>query len=102
MNVDISLRRRTMDEADEYYQLAGQLLGTTWVMPDDTVVTVKKARQSQEHIQGERTTHPEVVLSNEKRLPVSGFAARINPREYGDIEPSGNIARKIVEELQNE
>lgn len=95
----MDLSRRLMDENDEQYRLAGQLLGTAWNHEDYGIVEIESARQNVVREQGERMTHPEVVMSNGKRIDVSGFRYLIG---QGVVEPAGDgIAEQIATEIRS-
>lgn len=93
----VQVRNANMDSPDWEYALAGHLIGTEWLFPDRGVVTVRRAQYTKERVQGERIQTPEVVMDTGQRISVSGFLRRIDPNDIGDVEPSGKVARRIVD-----
>jgi len=95
---DLTVRDSAKDAADWEYILAGNLLGTDWVLPGGDLDTVGEVRFASEKLSGETMKYPEVVLKYSGRhMQVSTFLRRIDPSDIGDIEPSDRIANRIVD-----
>lgn len=78
------------------------LIGTRWKHPEHGEMEVGKAQQGKEKHEGEDMEHPEITLKYwGKRMSVSGFLHRIDPKDIGDIKPFGREAEKIVS-IQNQ
>lgn len=95
--VRLHVRHELLEADDWEYLLAGHLVGTQWVLPEQGADQIGKIRQTAEREMGQKMKYPEVVFDfSGKRMSVRGFLRRIDPEDIGDINPSCRAAERIV------
>jgi len=84
--------RGNTDEDAEIYALAGQLLGTVWVV-DGVPREVLRIKQKTTRTEGVSMSRPVMVMSGGESYAVTQFRSEILQEE---VEPTGDLVSQYV------